>query len=103
MSQDYAVQRAAGVILWHLRDGGTEEEAVARAAEREPELTEAELLAARRYAAAHELAVKAANEEAKKVLEWIRSNKGAEFDCDNPPCKLRTGAEILRDCGIDCE
>lgn len=37
------IRRAAGVILWHLERGGTNAEAVAKAAAREPQLTEAQL------------------------------------------------------------
>lgn len=56
MTEDLALQRAAGVIMWYLSHGGDIDEAVARASNREPELTEADLRSALTWAQAGLLA-----------------------------------------------
>ena len=43
MATDQAIARAAGVIMWWLKRGGSDEEAIARAQKREPELKDSEI------------------------------------------------------------
>lgn len=47
---DNPIRRAAGVMAWKLTHGGTQQEAVAKAAAREPQLTEAQLRYALQWA-----------------------------------------------------
>ena len=50
MTSDQAIKRSASVIAWHLSRGHSESEAVARAWEHEPALTEKQMLKALKWA-----------------------------------------------------
>jgi hypothetical protein len=71
MSADYAIQRAAGVIMWDMSRGKSEEYALARAAEREPELTPTDLRAALDWAMA-----------ACRFAELCNASDGSHKICD---------------------
>jgi len=43
MTSDNAIRRAAGIIVWHMEQGHSIAESLARAQKREPELDESEI------------------------------------------------------------
>ena len=85
MSRDLAIERAVGIMVWAMTNTDekrgrvmTEEEAIAKASNREPELTEKELAA---------------------CMAWARGAIAARDACNVAPGHTRL-CDILDKCGV---
>jgi hypothetical protein len=88
MSGDEAIKRAAGVIMWDLSKGKSEEYALARAEEREPQLTPADLREALDWAMAgiRLAALLNASDGSHKLCDLMDISGIPLRECDDAEC-----------------